>query len=418
MRPPIEAAVDCKCRARRTFLRQTAACAAGIAAAAIGLPTAAGRQTDAQADPAKRLTLFLGGDLMSGRGIDQALPVSVDPRLYEPYLDDARDYIRLAEARNGPLSLPLDTAYVWGDALRALRRIAPAVRVVNLETAITAGGTPWPGKGIHYRMHPANTGLLTVAGIDACALANNHALDWGRVGLADTLRALDSAGIAHAGAGSDAAAAMAPAVIEVGKGTRVLLFALASPSSGVPRAWAAGRDRSGLHLVDESAPRAAERLSERIAAFRRRGDVVVVSIHWGDNWGYRVPREQVRFAHALVDGGTVDLVHGHSSHHPKAVEVYRDRLILYGCGDLINDYEGIRGREAFRGDLGLLFLPTLDAADGRLLALDLVAVQRHRLALRRALAEDTDWLLTMLNRESHRFGSAFQGAADGRLRLA
>ncbi len=408
MRPRANPATAPAGMSRRRFLR----CAAGIAAGvACGAPRAAVRT------PPDRITLFLGGDLMGGRGIDQALAVSVDPQLHEPYLGDARDYIRLAAARNGPLALPLDAADVWGDALGELRRASPVARIVNLETAITTGGTPWPGKRIHYRMHPANTGLLTVAAIDVCALANNHALDWGRAGLADTLRALDTAGIAHAGAGADAAAAAAPAVIAIGGARRLLLFALAAPDAGVPRAWAAQRERAGLQLVDLSATHAADPVSGHIARYRRPGDVVVVSIHWGGNWGYRVPAEQLRFAHALIDSGAVDLVHGHSSHHPKAVELYRDRLVLYGCGDLINDYEGIRGHEAYRGDLGLMYLATLDAADGRLLALELVPLQRYRFALRRTAAADTAWLLALLDRESRCFGVRFAGAADGRLRL-
>src|SRR5690606_10004038 len=97
---------------------------------------------------------------------------------------------------------------------------------------------------------------------------------------------------------------------------------------------------------------------------------VVVSIHWGSNWGYEVTDAQVAFAHALIDGG-VDVVHGHSSHHPRPFEVYRDRLVLYGCGDFLNDYEGISGYEAYRSELTLLYLPTL-APDGALRSMSLV----------------------------------------------
>lgn len=66
----------------------------------------------------------------------------------------------------------------------------------------------------------------------------------------------------------------------------------------------------------------------------------IPALGWG-NWGYGVTRRTREFAHELLDHAGVDLIHGHSSHHPLGIEVYRDKLILYGCGDFINDYEGI-----------------------------------------------------------------------------
>src|SRR5262249_33320603 len=152
------------------------------------------------------LRLFLCGDVMTGRGIDQALPHPLNPVLYEPYVRDAREYVALAEEANGPIPRPLGVDYVWVDALQELERARVDLRVVNLETAVTSAETPWPGKGIHYRMHPQNIECLTAAKINACALANNHVLDWGYDGLSETLKNLDAAGIAHAGAGNDAEA--------------------------------------------------------------------------------------------------------------------------------------------------------------------------------------------------------------------
>ena len=365
----------------------------------------------------RRVTLFMCGDVMTGRGIDQVMRRSVHPQLYEPYITDARDYVRLAEARNGPIPAPVDAAYVWGDALAELDRAAPDVRIVNLETAVTAAGEPWPGKGIHYRMHPANTDALQAARIDCCVLANNHVLDWGYTGLAETTATLAAAGIRCAGVGADAAAADAPAVLPVAGGGRVLVFAMASTSSGVPRAWAATGERPGLRLIDESSAHSARAAAELVARHQRPGDIVVVSIHWGGNWGYRVPPEQTAFAHALLDTGLVDVLHGHSSHHPKGIEVYRGRLILYGCGDLLNDYEGIRGHEPYRGDLSLLYLPVLHADDGRLLELAMVPLQTRRLRLQRAGADDGRWLAKMLDREGRPFGSRVALDRNGHLHL-
>jgi hypothetical protein len=149
---------------------------------------------------------------MTGRGIDQILPQPVDPALHEPWVRDARDYVRLAEAAHGAVPRGAALAYPWGEALAEIAARAPRWRIVNLETALTARGAPWPGKGIHYRMAPAHLGLLQAACIDACVLANNHVLDWGTDGLADTLQALRGAGIAAVGAGEDEARAWQPAI--------------------------------------------------------------------------------------------------------------------------------------------------------------------------------------------------------------
>lgn len=149
--------------------------------------------------------IFLGGDVMTGRGIDQVLPHPGDPTLYEPCVRDAREYVRLAEGTHGPIERPAGYESVWGDALRELRRAEVDFRIVNLETSITRSDTPWLDKPVLYRMHPQNIGCLTAAGIDCCCLANNHVLDWGQAGLVETLQTLDEAGLRQAGAGRNRA---------------------------------------------------------------------------------------------------------------------------------------------------------------------------------------------------------------------
>jgi poly-gamma-glutamate synthesis protein (capsule biosynthesis protein) len=99
-----------------------------------------------------------------------------------------------------------------GDALGELQAVAPAARIVNLEVSITRSAEYWPGKGINYRMHPANVACLTAARIDVCALANNHVLDYGHAGLEETLATLAGAGVQTAGAGASLAAAQRPAI--------------------------------------------------------------------------------------------------------------------------------------------------------------------------------------------------------------
>ena len=197
------------------------------------------------------LTLWLAGDVMTGRGIDQIQTHPGAPALHESWVRDARDYVRLAERVNGPVPAPVTPDYIWGDALAEIERRQPELRLVNLETAITTSDEAWPNKGIHYRMHPANIGCLTAARIDCCALANNHVLDWGRPGLEETLHTLQRAGIRSAGAGSHTEAACAPAALPLAGGTRLLVFSWASPDSGVPSAWGATPERAGVALLPD-----------------------------------------------------------------------------------------------------------------------------------------------------------------------
>jgi len=361
------------------------------------------------------MRLFLCGDVMTGRGIDQALPHPLNPALYEPYVRDAREYIALAEKTDGPIPRPLSIDYVWGDALAELDWAKVDLRIVNLETAITSAETPWPGKGIHYRMHPQNVGCLSAARISACALANNHVLDWGYDGLSETLQTLDAAGIAHSGAGNDAEEAMQPAVLDTVANGRVLFFSLGSTTSGIPHEWKATSISPGVNLLDDLSEATAARLCDQMRTYQQPGDLVVASLHWGSNWGYEIPREQIVFAHRLIEEG-VAIVHGHSSHHVKAIEVFKGRLILYGCGDFITDYEGICGYEAFRGDLALMYLVELESTTGEVINARLVPMQMRRFRLERASAADAKWMCNLMSELGERFGTRVS-SEDGCLTL-
>jgi len=391
---------------RRRFLAWVCGTAAAMSSRAG--PCAAEEMKDRMDTPETKaagpVTLFLCGDVMSGRGIDQILPHSCAPRIHEPYLQDARDYVALGERLNGRVSRPVSYSYVWGDALAELAAMAPDVRIVNLETAVTTSEDFWP-KGINYRMHPGNVELLSVARIDCCALANNHVLDWGRPGLAETLATLRQAGIRSAGAGSDLGGAQAPAVCPIpGKG-RVLVFAFGERYSGIATDWLATQTQAGIDLLPDLSRTTVDAIAARVRAVKKPGDIVVASIHWGGNWGYEIPAAHRRFAQGLIDHAAIDVIHGHSSHHFKGIEVYRDRLILYGCGDFLNDYEGIGGNEAYRAELGLMYFPVLDPADGRLLRMALKPTRIRRFQVQRATPEEAAWQAAVLDREGRSLGT-------------
>jgi poly-gamma-glutamate synthesis protein (capsule biosynthesis protein) len=145
-------------------------------------------------------------------------------------------------------------------------------------------------------------------------------------------------------------------------------------------------------------------------------DLVIVSVHWGPNWGYAVPDAQRSFAHTLIDRAGVSIVHGHSSHHPKAIEVYHDCLILYGCGDFLNDYEGISGYEKYRDDLVLMHFADIDPA-GTLAALEIVPLQIRKFQLVYPSNDDICWMQHTLDRECRRFGTGIEMQSDRYLAL-
>ena len=197
-----------------------------------------------KSDANQIIRVFLCGDVMTGRGIDQILPHPCNPELHEDWAQLAGDHVRLAEQAHGTIPTNVAPSYIWGAALDQLDRVRPDARIINLETSITRSDA-YIRKGINYRMSPENAECLLTAGIDCCVLGNNHVLDWERMGLLETLATLERLRIKTAGAGCDLTQASAPAVLEIeGKG-RVIVFSFASVTSGVPLNWAATHKVAG-----------------------------------------------------------------------------------------------------------------------------------------------------------------------------
>jgi poly-gamma-glutamate synthesis protein (capsule biosynthesis protein) len=405
---------------RRGFLRLAAVATVGVVAArSIGRAESRREETDprepaAQPDP---LTLFLCGDVMTGRGLDQIMPHPSPPQLFEPYVTSALDYVRLAERINGPIRRPVDFNYVWGDALAEWRARRPDIRIVNLETSVTTSDNHEP-KGINYRMNPANIACLLAGDIDCCLLANNHVLDWGQRGLLETLDTLERSGLRHAGAGRDREASSAPAILSAPGNRRMLVYAFASESSGVPRNWAATDKRAGVNLLPDLSQSSVDWIADSVRSEKQPGDVAIASIHWGSNWGYAIPREHTAFARRLIDEAAIDVVYGHSSHHPRPIEVYRGKLILYGCGDFLNDYEGIKGYEQFRDDLVLMYFLRVHPGTGELMDLEMTPMQIRNFRLNHANDTDAGWIAGILDEFSRPFGTSVRLTADNRLQVS
>jgi poly-gamma-glutamate synthesis protein (capsule biosynthesis protein) len=266
-------------------------------------------------------------------------------------------------------------------------------------------------------MNPENIFCLTAANIDYAALANNHVLDWGYSGLKETLETLRKVKIKYSGAGQNLKEAETPAVMEIkGKG-RVIIFSFGSETSGIPLSWAASAKKPGVNLLPDYSEKTVEYIKEMVLAVKQTEDIAVASIHWGGNWGYAVSREQTEFAHKLLEHAGVDVIHGHSSHHVKGLEVYRGKLIIYGCGDFLNDYEGISGHKSFRDDLGLMYFVSLDPSTGKLVKLEMTPTQIKNFRVYRASRADALWLMDVLNREGKKFGTRVELREDKTLAL-
>jgi poly-gamma-glutamate capsule biosynthesis protein CapA/YwtB (metallophosphatase superfamily) len=228
---------------------------------------------------------------------------------------------------------------------------------------------------------------------------------------------LRRAKVKFAGAGLNLEEAGAPAVMEVhGKG-RVIFFSFGAGNSGIPPEWGALENKPGVNLLPDLSFQTIQSVKKRIRAVKGERDIVVASIHWGRNWGYEVSSGQTSFAHGLIEEAGVDLIHGHSSHHVKGIEVYRGRLILYGCGDFLNDYEGISGYEAYRGDLTLMYFARLDPSTGKLVLLWMIPMQIKNFRLNRASQAGAGWLREVLQREGKKFGTRVILDKVGALRL-
>ncbi len=218
--------------------------------------------------------------------------------------------------------------------------IAPLVRgdigLANLEGALTERGEPWP-KGYNFRTPPRFASGLSAARFRVVTLANNHTLDYGQIGLLDTLAALDAAHVRHVGAGVDAASAHAPVIVEV-NGLRVAFLGyVATPDEGGGfsiGAWAAGPATPGLALGTPDA------IATDVAAARQLADFVIVAVHAGDEYRTAPNATQRALAQAALDAGA-DAYIGAHAHVVQPIELRGGKLIAWGLGNFIFDLDEV-----------------------------------------------------------------------------
>ncbi|GAA1637148.1 CapA family protein [Georgenia ruanii] len=307
--------------------------------------------------------LALAGDTMLGRRVAEVL--AEDPR-----------------------------APLVGPRLRAALAAADAV-VLNLECCVSARGRRWlaPGKPFFFRAPPLAADRLAELGVRAVTLANNHALDYGRDALVDTLEHLAAAGVVAVGAGPDVAAARRPGALDVAGEPLALLGLTDHPAD-----FAAAPDRPGVAFADlrSAVP------GWVTAAIGGAGAPVLVSPHWGPNMATE-PLPYVRRAAAELVAAGAALVAGHSAHVVQGVA----GRVLFDLGDFLDDYAV---HPTLRNDLGALWLVHL--AGGTVRAVEAVPV-RLRLALTElAAGDDAAWVRRRLRAACAALGTEARDDGD------
>ena len=270
--------------------------------------------------------------------------------------------------------------YVWGDTIDIIKRAD--FSLINLECPVSSKGKEWNKtfKVFHFRANLDAIQVLNSASIDYVSLANNHILDYDIEALLDTLDILDKNNISHSGAGRNLKEAMKPAIIEKklklkpsnnhdsyynvhneevnNNGSKnTIRIGLISLTDNEPE-WEAKYDQAGINYI----PTALDpdiyyyRLQNYIENAKKQSDLVIVSSHVGPHFRETPSMKYVNFAHKIIDLGA-DIYWGHSNHMPQGIELYKhndnNKIILYDCGDFIDDY-AIDSN--YRNDLSFIFL--------------------------------------------------------------
>lgn len=260
-----------------------------------------------------KVLIGFGGDTMLGRGVNEII--------------SAKGY-----------------KYPWGNLLSELKK--PDLTIVNLENTFTTHLKAMP-KVFNFKAPPDRVKALEAAGIDIVNIANNHILDFGMPGLKDTINTLNNANICHIGAGLNLQNARRPVIFE----KNGIIIGVIGYTDNEPN-WAASENNPGINYIHIGD---IKKIRHDINAIRDTVDIVIVSIHWGPNMQEKPSQETIEFAHQMIDAG-VDIIHGHSAHNFQGIEIYKNKLIMYDTGDLVDDY---RVNPILRNDYSFFFLATV-----------------------------------------------------------
>lgn len=247
--------------------------------------------------PEKSATLIFTGDIMLNRRVETMIRSNADFRF--PFLKIS-DTLKKAD-----------------------------ILVGNLEGPISDKGTKM-GSIYSFRAAPESIEGLTYAGFDVLSLANNHAFDYGRLALEDTFLRLKENEIDYIGAGLNAAEAFSPLIKEI-NGFKIGFLAYTNLG---PKGWRAGANSPGLAWINENS---FEELKKNISLARTKSDILVVSLHAGEEYITDPPSYfQTKFAQLVIDAGA-DIVIGHHPHVVQKNEEYNGGYIFYSLGNFVFD---------------------------------------------------------------------------------
>lgn len=308
--------------------------------------------------------VFQGGDNMLGRAVQLTLPYRThgdteitDSQSAQDYLNDILPGVNIDEIRKQNI----DGTYLWGDMPYDL---GENVRILNLEVAPTLSvyHQDVPRKGIHYHMNINNLFHIfsKFSRPYILSLANNHSMDMGRTAfITETLPYISNA----VGIGINNSTAHAPKIIG-----NIAICAFGAACSGVPEDWEATIDKPGMAYLPEITNETNVNISFDIISNSIREIInkcIIISIHWGPNWASNNDYQKYRelLAHRLIDEANVSIIYGHSSHHIRGLELYKGKLIMYGAGDFVNDYEEIPTDSSKYDTTSALYIVDLDNND-------------------------------------------------------
>lgn len=257
------------------------------------------------------------------------------------------------------------------------------VAICHMETPVAPSGGPYASYP-SFSVPPEITDALAATGYDACTTASNHTYDRGAEGVDRTLDALDASGIRHAGSARTPQEAGATTMLEVG-GAAVAVLSYTYGFNGIPapggETWRSNPIGEGRILADAATAR------------QRGADVVVVALHWGDEYRHDPSAQQLALAPTLIRSPDVDLLLGHHAHVVQPVEAIGGEWVVYGMGNLVSN-QGSQGLEKLEGLL-VRFTFTETATGWRATAAEFAPVLTDDrgtirvLDVRRALADPT-----------------------------
>lgn len=321
-----------------------------------------------------------GGDNMLGRAIQLTLPHQTPGDEDVTDTITAKEYLELAGVNNIERIKKQNAngSYLWGDLLKY--DFHEDLRIINIESACTTTIQQTYTK-IEYHTNIQNIPLIfkQFNRPYLLTMANNHALDMGRKAFEnETLPNVKNV----VGVGMNHFESTYPYLNK-----NIAVFGFATECSGTSRKWAATTHRSGVAWLPSISTKANVNQAFNIIhkAFDKHdleGKCIIITIHWGPNWSTYDDGQEYRqqLAYRLIDELGVSIIHGHSSHHIRGMEVYKGKFITYGAGDFVNDYEGISGHEEY-AKAGAVYILDLDN-EFNLVDLELFFFETYKLSCR------------------------------------